>query len=129
MGLEVVSPNPIQERDPRLARQFEHVVREALRGLDGLAEPGPIHVRFSVWEGDDVARYVCKVECAGTNGFEAPEPPWRWWSGLVETPQDLAQALREAVRARQARRRGRPDGRRTPPPPERWGWAGELQLR
>lgn len=130
MGLQVqFSPNPIQERDPRLARQFEHVVSEALRGQDALAEPGTVQVRFSVWDGDNVPRYVCKVECSGTVGIETAEPPWRWWSGLVETPHDLGQALREAVRARVARRRIRGSDAHRPPAPERWGWAGEMQVR
>jgi hypothetical protein len=129
MGVEVrFSPNPIEQRDARIARQFEHVVLEALRGWEALAEPGPIQVQFHVWDGDDVPRYVCKVECSGSIGIERSEPPWRWWSGLLESPQDLGQALREAIRARLARRRDRSDAQR-PAPQDRWGWAEEMQLR
>lgn len=124
MGLEIAfSPNPILERDPRLARQFEHVVLEALRGQAALSKQGPVQVRFHVWDGDDLPRYVCKVECAGVTGFESTEPPWRWWSGLVETPQDLGQALREAVRTRRGLARARSEARASFPAPEHWGWA------
>ena len=126
MAMDVVfAPNPIQQRDPRLARQFEQVVSEALRAADGLAG-GSVTVRFNTWDGDEVARYVCKVECSGEPALGLEEPPWRWWSGLVETPQELGQELRDALRA-QGRRRARPEEPRAAAPVERWGWAGEMQ--
>jgi hypothetical protein len=128
MAIDVVfAPNPIQQRDPRLARQFEQVVSEALRAADGLAGGGPVTVHFNAWDGDDVARYVCKVECSGAPGPALEEPPWRWWSALVETPRELGQELRDALRA-QARRRARPEEPRAEVAVERWGWAGEMQL-
>ena len=121
MAMElVVSPNPIQERDARLARHFEQVVAEALRGREDLVGSAPVRVRFHVWDGDDVARYVCKVECSDAPGAHLEEPPWRWWSPLVQTPQELAQELREALR-----RRARPEEARPEEPAERWGWGGE----
>lgn len=131
MGLEVViSSNPIRDRDSQLAREFEQAVFEALSGHDALAGSGAVQVRFHVWDADDGARYVCKVECTGPARLEAPEPPWRWWSGLVASAQDLRQALREAVRARLGRRRAKGNPLEAPPPAvERWGWAGELQPR
>jgi hypothetical protein len=123
MSVEIVfSPSPMQERDPRLARQFERVVLEALRSKEVSPADGTVHVRFHLWEGDDVPRYVCKVECAGVASVHLEEPPWRWWSGLVETPQELGQALRAAVRGR--RRRAAP----TPCPAVPAGeWASDLQ--
>lgn len=128
MAMDVIfAPNPIQQRDPRLARQFEQVVSEALRAAEGLAGGGPVTVRFNAWDGDDAARYVCKVECAGDASLGLEEPPWRWWSALVETPQQLGQELRDALRA-QVRRRTRPEEPRAEAPVERWGWAGEMQL-
>jgi hypothetical protein len=130
MSFDVVfSPNPIQERDPRLARQFEQVVLETLRAQEAALAAGTVQVRFHLWSGDDaVPRYVCKVECGGAPSLEMEDPPWRWWSGLVETPQELGQELREALRS-SARRRGSADAHPpAPAPPERWGWAGDLQL-
>jgi hypothetical protein len=123
----VFAPNPIQQRDPRLARHFEQVVSEVLRAAEALCGGGPVAVRFHAWDGDDAARYVCKVECSDGPGLEMGEPPWRWWSGLVETPQELAQALGDALRA-QSRRRARNEEPREAAAVERWGWAGELQL-
>lgn len=130
MPVELVfTSTPIQQRDPRLARQFEQAVADALGGHEDAAAPGPVHVRFSVWEGDDVPRYVCKVECASVCTMEQGEPAWRWWSRLVETPLELGQELREAARARRAAVRGSARPSQEPARPvERWGWAGELTL-
>ena len=129
VDVEIVS-NPIRKRDPQLARQFEQVVTDALAGHDDSADPGPLQVRFNVWHAERVC-YVCKVECPSIRTLDMQEPPWRWWSSLVETPQELGEQLREAVRAHTALRR---QGRRQPVPlaaqaSERWGWAGELTLR
>lgn len=118
--------NPIQDRDPRLARQFEQTVAEVLRSHDH-GDFGLVEVRFHVWYGEDAVKYVCKVECPSARSMEMDEPPWRWWSGLVETAQELDRELREAVGARFARAtRKEPAAERQP---ERWGWAGELTLR
>lgn len=127
MATDVVfAPNPIHQRDPRLARQFEQVVADALRSVADLPG-GPVTVRFNLWDGEDAARYVCKVECAGGPDLGTEDPPWRWWSGLVETPQELGQELGDGLRAR-ARRRARPEEPRDAVPAERWGWAGEMRL-
>jgi hypothetical protein len=127
MAMDVVfAPNPIHHQDPRLARQFEQAVSDALRAAGDLGG-GAVTVRFNPWDGEDGARYVCKVECASADGQATEEPPWRWWSGLVETPEELAQELRDALRT-QARRRARPEEPRDAAPVERWGWAGEMQL-
>jgi len=101
--------NPIEQRSPGLGRAFEDAVRHELRGARG-----PLRVRFSVWEGDGV-RYVCKVEGVCRPSLEAPTPAWRWWSGLVATPDELADQLHEALAVRAAARRA--EAR------ERWGWA------
>ena len=128
MAMDVIfSPNPIHQRDARLARQFEQVVAEALRSREDLAGDAPVCVRFHVWEGDDVPRYVCKVECSGAAALNMEDPPWRWWSPLVETPQELGQELRDALRTA-GRRHARPDEPQAEAPVERWGWAGEMQL-
>src|SRR5215212_6889958 len=127
MAMDVIfSTNPIHERDSRLARQFEQAVAEALRGGEDVAGDARVSVRFNVWDGDDVPRYVCKVECSGADARDREAAPWRWWSPLVETPQELGQELRDALRAA-GRRRARPDDPRPEAAVERWGWGGEMQ--
>src|SRR4029453_7031037 len=55
----------------------------------------PVQVRFGVWrEGPDGMKFVCKVEYASNRRV-----PWSWWSGLVRTPQDLANELARALSA------------------------------
>jgi hypothetical protein len=125
----VFASGPLHQRDSRLALQFEQAVAEALRAHEEAVADGPVRVSFGVWDGEDVPRYVCKVECASRCTMETPEPAWRWWSALVETPHELGQQLREAARARRsaAQRPSAP----SPAPAEsmeRWGWAGELTL-
>ena len=81
--------NPLWSHDPALGSAFEQA-------------EGPVHVRFNVWRGTpDRVSYVCKVEMAGENGGR-PALPWRWWSPLVETPDELKGQLSEAVRRRQS---------------------------
>ena len=129
MSVEVVFvPNPIQEREPRLAQHLEEVVLAALGNQDPSA-PGPIRVRFQVWEGEEVLKYVCKVECASVRTIDMAEPPWRWWSPLFESPLELAAELREALALRQARRRtaSEPAGA-TLAPAETWGWGAGLRV-
>jgi hypothetical protein len=117
--------NPIRQQDPGLGQQFEQVVAEALNAHPEAAGPGPVQVRFSVWAGESTPRYVCKVECANGCTLDPHVPAWRWWSGLVETPHELGQELRDAARARG--RSGRPAAPEAASV-ERWGWAGELTL-
>jgi hypothetical protein len=90
--------NPLWSHDPALGRAFEQAVWTVLREQ---AE-GPVHVRFNVWRGaPDHVSYVCKVETAGENGGRSALP-WRWWSPLVQTPDELKGQLTEAVRRRQS---------------------------
>ena len=114
--------NPIQKVSPKLGEAFEETVWNLLRHED----MNPIQVRFGVWkEGPDGMKFVCKVEYASNRRV-----PWSWWSGLVRTPQDLANELTRALTARRKRqsitpsvgglRRGRrsvPAGASVPPPP------------
>lgn len=117
MPIEVIfDANPIEERTPGLGRAFEEAVRQEL-GSTAVAL-GPLRVRFNVWD-DEGVRYVCKVEGAGTPSLRSATPAWRWWSSLVETPDELAEQLHEALASRRA-------PARTQAATERWGWA-ELQ--
>lgn len=87
--------NPIQKVSPRLGEAFEETVWNLLRHED----MNPIQVRFGVWrEGPDGMKFVCKVEYASNRRV-----PWSWWSGLVRTPQDLANELTRALAARRKR--------------------------
>ena len=87
--------NPIQKVSPRLGEAFEETVWSILRHED----MNPIQVRFGVWrEGPDGMKFVCKVEYASNRRV-----PWSWWSGLVRTPQDLANELTRALGVRRKR--------------------------
>ena len=87
--------NPIQRVSPQLGEAFEETVWNLLRHED----MNPIQVRFGVWrEGPDGMKFVCKVEYASNRRV-----PWSWWSGLVRTPQDLANELTRALAARRKR--------------------------
>jgi hypothetical protein len=87
--------NPIQKVSPPLGEAFEETVWNILRHED----MNPIQVRFGVWrEGPDGMKFVCKVEYASNRRV-----PWSWWSGLVRTPQDLANELARALSARRKR--------------------------
>jgi len=87
--------NPIQKISAPLGEAFEETVWNLLRHED----MNPIQVRFGVWrEGPDGMKFVCKVEYASNRRV-----PWSWWSGLVRTPQDLANELTRALAARRKR--------------------------
>jgi hypothetical protein len=117
----VFAQNPIEERAPDLARAFEDAVRRALVATPAGAAV-PLHVRFNVWDAEEI-RYVCKVEALAAPSLEAT-PAWRFWSGLVATPQELTEQIRDAVAARQAARP--PVAEPARPAQDNWGWA-ELQ--
>lgn len=87
--------NPIQKVSPPLGEAFEETVWNILRHED----MNPVQVRFGVWrEGPDGMKFVCKVEYASNRRV-----PWSWWSGLVRTPQDLANELTRALAIRRKR--------------------------
>ena len=79
----------------KLGEAFEETVWSILRHED----MNPVQVRFGVWrEGADGMKFVCKVEYASNRRV-----PWSWWSGLVRTPQDLANELTRALAIRRKR--------------------------
>ncbi len=87
--------NPIRNVSPRLGEAYEDAVWSLLRHED----MNPVQVRFGVWrEGADGMKFVCKVEYASNRRV-----PWSWWSGLVRTPQDMANELARALAVRRKR--------------------------
>lgn len=87
--------NPIRNVSPKLGEAYEEAVWSLLRHED----MNPVQVRFGVWrEGPDGMKFVCKVEYASNRRV-----PWSWWSGLVRTPQDLANELGRALANRRKR--------------------------
>jgi hypothetical protein len=87
--------NPIRNVSPKLGEAYEEAVWNLLRHED----MNPVQVRFGVWrEGPDGMKFVCKVEYASNR-----KVPWSWWSGLVRTPQDLANELARALANRRKR--------------------------
>jgi len=126
--------NPIHKVSPQLGEAYEETVWNILRHED----MSPIQVRFGVWrEGPDGMKFVCKVEYASNRRV-----PWSWWSGLVRTPQDLANELTRALAARRKRQvvspslgglrrarragNGMPASAPIPPPPAPPAVAGTL---
>ena len=77
------------------ARALEGVVHEVLAGATE-----PLDVQFGTWRADDGrTQFVCRVETPPADPFGA-RLQWRWWSPLVDGPEDLREALTAAVQAR-----------------------------
>jgi hypothetical protein len=67
---------------------LESAAREALQGL----ESGDLAVSFGVWDDGNGVQYVCKVETRPGDPLGS-DPPWRWWSPLFRTPEELRAEL------------------------------------
>jgi len=74
---------------------LETVAREILEGL----EDEELTVSFGVWDGDDGVQFVCKVETPPGDPLGS-DPPWRWWSRLFRTPEELRADLARMVAGR-----------------------------
>jgi hypothetical protein len=80
------------------ARAFESVALELLA-----ESPEPCEVQFGTWTSEDGRlQLVCRVETRPATPFGA-ELQWRWWSPLLDRPEDLREALSAAVHARYQR--------------------------
>lgn len=80
---------------------LEIVAREVLQGLD----EEDLTVSFGIWQGDDGVQFVCKVETAPGDPLSS-EPPWRWWSRMFRTPDELRAELAGMVARRLDTREG-----------------------
>jgi hypothetical protein len=81
-----------------MARAFENVALELLSD-----SPEPCEVQFGTWPSEDGRlQLVCRVETRPATPFGA-ELQWRWWSPLLDGPEELRAALSVAVRARYQR--------------------------
>lgn len=95
-GSIAILENTVVREDPRLGRAVEHELRDLLVG-EGL---GPVEVRVRVCDTDgDGMRFICKVE----NPPHPAKTPWRWWSPLMRSADDLRGALGEALALRRRR--------------------------
>jgi hypothetical protein len=74
---------------------LETTAREALQDL----EDETLEVSFGVWEGDDGVQFICRVETPPGDPLSS-EPPWRWWSSLFRTPEELRAQLAGMVARR-----------------------------
>lgn len=92
--------NPITTQNQALGREVEHELYDVLGG----AALGRLEVRFRVCQ-DDVRgiKFICKVENPPQVEFEGSSAPWRWWSPLMETAEELRDALRDALEIRRQR--------------------------
>jgi hypothetical protein len=77
------------------ARALEGVVRELLAD-----DPEALEVQFGTWLADDGRlQFVCRVEAPPAAPFGGAVQ-WRWWSPLVDSPEQLREALSAAVQVR-----------------------------
>ena len=80
------------------ARAFENVALELLAD-----SPEPCQVQFGAWPAEDGRlQLVCRVETPPATPFGA-ELQWRWWSPLLDRPEELRTALSVAVQSRHQR--------------------------
>ena len=71
---------------------LETAALEALQGL----EDEDLVVSFGVWEDGTGVQFICKAETPPGDPLGS-DPPWRWWSPLVHTPEELRQELTRMV--------------------------------
>jgi len=96
--LSAVITRTAQGASAETARAFENVALELLAD-----SPEPCEVEFGTWPSEDGrVQLVCRVETPPAAPFGG-ELQWRWWSPLLDRPDDLRAALSAAVRARYAR--------------------------
>jgi hypothetical protein len=96
--LSVIITRSAEGAPSETARAFENV---ALELLSDSAEP--CEVQFGTWPSEDGRlQLVCRVETPPATPFGA-ERQWRWWSPLLDRPEDLREALSAAVCARDRR--------------------------
>ena len=62
--------------------------------LQDLAED--VTVSFGRWDDGDGLRYVCKVETPAGDPL-GDRPPWRFWSGMFATPDELRAELERGL--------------------------------
>ena len=80
------------------ARAFENVALELLAD-----SPEPYDVQFGTWPAEDGRlQIVCRVETAPATPFGGALQ-WRWWSPLLDRPEQLRAALSIAVQVRYPR--------------------------
>jgi hypothetical protein len=91
----LVSQDGIADRIQALAA----AAREALEPLDD----EDLTVSFSTWDDGGTPRFVCRVETPPGDPSSSA-PPWRWWSPLFSTPDELRAALAILVASRGGRR-------------------------
>jgi hypothetical protein len=107
--LSATITRPVTGLSADIARAFENVVQEVLA-----TSPDACEVQFGTWPCEDGrVQVVCRVETAPATPFGG-ELQWRWWSPLLEGPEDLRAVLSAAVQARQ-RRLGAPSAVANPP--------------
>lgn len=88
--------------DADLVQGFQDVAYDLLSRED----MGHVHVRFLPWPAGAAGRprYRCQVYAGPTDVF-AVQGRWVWWSPVLDTPRDLAEALQPALRSRGVRSR------------------------
>jgi hypothetical protein len=92
--------NPLASHNPVLAAEVEQEVLRALRDED----LGSVQVRFRECQDDaDGLRFICKVENPPRVDGDGAAPSWRWWSPLLESPQQFRDSLEEGLKVRRLR--------------------------
>jgi len=90
-------------QQPGVAAQLGAALAEAAEDtLQDLAED--VTVSFGVWDDGEGVRYVCKVETPAGDPL-GERPPWRFWSGMFQTPDELRAELERGLGHRLVGRR------------------------
>jgi hypothetical protein len=92
-----LSPHP--SLDPATC---EAIAQTAVEVLGDLRDD--VTVSFGTWDDGERMRYVCKVETPAGDPL-GDRPPWRMWSGLFESPDELRAELETRLAGRLAPRR------------------------
>ncbi len=71
-----------------IGRALEAIARETLQVL----EDEDLAVSFGIWDDGESVQFVCRVETPPGDPLSS-EPPWRWWSPMFRTPDELRAEL------------------------------------
>jgi hypothetical protein len=89
-----------------ISRSANGAPRETARALEGVVQelladgPESLDVQFGTWLAEDGRlQFVCRVEAPPAVPFGGAVQ-WRWWSPLVNGPEELREALSAAVEVR-----------------------------
>ena len=99
MALTIRTLQPHAGVAPRTSAALVEAAEETLQDL-----ADDVSVSFGIWDDGEGVRYVCKVETPAGDPL-GDRPPWRFWSGLFATPDELRAELERGLGHRLVGRR------------------------